>query len=86
MAPSIGASGALFGVLAGYLGINIKNKIFSPAIIRELIFWIVFNIIIGLSIPNINMAAHAGGAIAGFIFTYFIRLNQYDVMKNLFRR
>ena len=73
-APTVGASGALFGIMTAYLGLQLRNKIFDKYIINQLLFWFVLNIFIGFSIPGINIWAHLGGALAGFIYAYFIKI------------
>lgn len=69
---SVGASGAIFGIM-GALIVSIrrsprwKNERWARSIVQQLMFWIVVNIAIGLSVPQIDMAAHAGGFLAGLI-------------------
>jgi rhomboid protease GluP len=69
---SVGASGAIFGILGAFV-ISVRR---SPrwrhergarSIVKQLVFWIVVNIIVGFQIPQIDMSAHLGGLIAGFI-------------------
>ncbi len=72
----IGASGAIFGVfgaLSGYffayrreLGDNAKGFMKDFAII------IGINLILGFSIPNIDVSAHAGGLISGLIGGFIV--------------
>jgi rhomboid protease GluP len=63
---SVGASGAIFGIM-GALIVSIrrsprwKNERWARSIVQQLMFWIVVNIAIGLTVPQIDMAAHAGG-------------------------
>ncbi|MDQ7822391.1 MAG: rhomboid family intramembrane serine protease [Candidatus Eremiobacteraeota bacterium] len=73
--PSAGASGALFGVLGAYFGLNVRQKIFESAYISQLMIWLGINVVIGI-MPgsNINMWAHIGGFACGFIFSSFIKL------------
>jgi rhomboid protease GluP len=69
---SVGASGAIFGIM-GALIVSIrrsprwKNERWARSIVQQLMFWIVVNIAIGLSVPQIDMAAHAGGFLAGLL-------------------
>jgi len=90
IAPMVGASGAIFGVLVAFgmlfpesklmlifLPIPIKAKYFIPAIIGL----DLFSAITGESIfsPN-NTAymAHVGGALTGFLLMYFWKKNETD--------
>jgi rhomboid protease GluP len=69
---SVGASGAIFGIM-GALIVSIrrsprwKNERWARSIVQQLMFWIVVNIAIGLTVPQIDMAAHAGGFLAGLL-------------------
>ncbi|GAA0077528.1 rhomboid family intramembrane serine protease [Clostridium sp. CTA-5] len=80
---SIGASGAIFGLLGAILVFAIKerHKIEKSSIIN-LIGIIVLNLIIGFSIANVDNKAHIGGFLGGIISGYLIlsfkkRLNRY---------
>jgi membrane associated rhomboid family serine protease len=78
--PCLGASGAISGVMGGYLFLFPQNKIRAfflyypitiPAAI-SLVVWIVFQIISGLGTMGgqgggVAYAAHIGGFIAGFV-------------------
>jgi len=69
---SVGASGAIFGVL-GALIFSIKrsprfrNERWARNIVQQLLFWIVVNVVIGFTMPQIDMAAHIGGLLSGLI-------------------
>lgn len=69
---SVGASGAIFGIL-GALIFSIrrsprwKNERWARSIVQQLLFWIAINIVIGFSIPQIDMAAHIGGLATGLL-------------------
>ncbi len=73
---AIGASGAIFGVfgaLSGYffayrreLGNNAK------AFMKDFALIIGINLIIGFTIPNIDVSAHAGGLISGLIGGFIV--------------
>lgn len=69
-APTVGASGALFGIMTSYFALQMKYRIFSPPAIKNLLFWFAINLALGLMMPSINMWAHVGGAAAGFLYTY----------------
>ena len=70
---SVGASGAIFGLFGAllYFGYNYRGYIGS--IIRSQILPIVmYNLIIGLFIPGIDMWGHVGGLIGGIITSYML--------------
>ena len=69
---SVGASGAIFGILGAFIfsirrSPRWRNERWAKSIVQQLLFWIVLNILIGLRIPQIDMAAHMGGLVAGLL-------------------
>jgi rhomboid protease GluP len=70
--PSVGASGAIFG-LAGaliasfYLGEFSLPSIAIRGTLRSLLFFVGFNVFFGSMFPGIDNACHAGGLISGLI-------------------
>lgn len=73
-APSVGASGAIFGIIGGTGVIGLKYRELLPrAIAKQMtkgaVILFVANVAIGLTIPQIDMAAHMGGAAAGALVT-----------------
>ncbi|MFT4093689.1 MAG: rhomboid family intramembrane serine protease [Niabella sp.] len=84
--PSLGASGAIAGVLGGYILLFPKNRIrifIIPFVIRVNAFvalglWIVFQVVDGMDAlgregGGVAYAAHVGGFIAGlFLAKFFI--------------
>ena len=72
---SAGASGALFGLFGALLffGVNYK-KLFFQTMGRNVIFILVLNLFIGILIPNIDMGAHLGGLITGFLASAIVSL------------
>lgn len=68
---SVGASGAIFGLLGSTLVFAIKNKNrINKSYIRNIGEVILFNVIIGLSISNIDNYAHFGGLIFGMVISF----------------
>jgi len=70
--PSVGASGAVFGVLGALVSSIMASPRFrrdkvARSIVRQCVFWIIVNIAIGLQIPQIDNAAHIGGLVAGLL-------------------
>ncbi len=77
--PSVGASGAIFG-LAGALITALKLGEFSvprPALsgtLRSLGAFVVYNLIFGFALPGIDNTAHIGGLITGLIVGALVAL------------
>ena len=59
--PSLGASGAVFGLLGAYLVLNRKLGRDTSGVMALL----VINFVFGLVVPNIDWRAHLGGLITG---------------------
>lgn len=70
---SIGASGAIFGLLGAYLvfAINMKDKI-GKELIFNIVVVIVANVLIGLSINNIDNFGHLGGLLGGVAVAFIL--------------
>jgi rhomboid protease GluP len=71
-AVSLGASGAIFGVIGALFGLLLHARdAVPPARLRQLrsaiIAMVIFSVFFGLSVQGIDNAAHAGGAIAGLL-------------------
>jgi rhomboid protease GluP len=69
---SVGASGAIFGVLGAFVfsirrSPRWRHEKWAHNLVAQIIFWIVANIVISLRIPQIDVAAHIGGLVAGLI-------------------
>ncbi len=85
---SVGASGAIFGIfgaIAGYALAHRKHlgERFN-AFIKEFGGVLVLNLVLGFSIPGIDMSAHIGGlvvgAIAGYIASRSVWLWTYSIL------
>ena len=65
---SIGASGAIFGLLGALLYFGYHYRIYlGEALKRNIIPIIAINIAIGFMMPGIDNAAHIGGLIGGYL-------------------
>lgn len=76
-AISVGASGAIFGLLGAMIafGIKHKDKIGKVYIIN--IFKVVLiNIFIGVTLSNIDNSAHIGGLLFGFIIALILSVKE----------
>ena len=70
--PSVGASGAVFGVMGALLGYALARRGTMPAslyrsLTRSAVIFIGLNLAIGLSIEAIDNAAHGGGLLTGLV-------------------
>ncbi|HVT01836.1 MAG TPA: rhomboid family intramembrane serine protease [Thermoanaerobaculia bacterium] len=74
-AGSVGASGAIFGIL-GALIFAIRRSPFwreqrwALGLARQLIGWAALNVAIGFMVPNIDNAAHLGGFVTGLLLGF----------------
>lgn len=65
---SIGASGAIFGLLGALLYFGLQFRLYlTDAIVSKIIPIIVLNLIIGFTVTGIDNACHIGGLIGGFL-------------------
>jgi len=75
----IGASGAIFGVfgaLAGFfLAHRDKIQTYSKAFMKDFAVILGINLVLGLSIPSIDVSAHIGGLIIGLMGGFVISKN-----------
>lgn len=70
---SIGASGAIFGLLGAVLIFAIKSKgKTGNAFIRSILSVIFINIFIGATLPNIDNFAHIGGLVGGMLIAFLV--------------
>lgn len=70
---SVGASGAIFGLLGAMLifGFNEREKI-GKRYVKGIFETIILNVIIGITIPNIDIFAHLGGLLVGVVTTFLL--------------
>ncbi len=79
---SVGASGAIFGLLGAVLVFAYYEKErIGKALITNLIVIILLNVVIGFSLPSIDISAHLGGFLAGIILGIFF--TKYRIVKKL---
>lgn len=64
--PSVGASGAIFGLLGCAVGHALVRRGAAAQELRaRFVPWMVFSLIMGFASPRIDNAAHLGGLVAG---------------------
>jgi membrane associated rhomboid family serine protease len=75
-ALSAGASGAIFGVIGAGLAMVLWNRE-KPGMrqqLRSWIFLIAINLFIGIETPGIDLHAHIGGVLGGFVIASALEL------------
>jgi len=72
MVPTIGASGAIFGLFGALFAIGLKLGKPGMQLVRANIGILVLNLIITFTVPAISWQAHVAGLLAGFALTYVI--------------
>ena len=72
LVPTIGASGAIFGLFGALFALGLKLGPRGMDLVRSNIGILVLNLIITFSVPGISWQAHVGGLIAGFMLTFAI--------------
>ena len=75
----VGASGAIFGVFGALAGFFLahRDRIASQSkvFMKDFGIIIAINLVIGLSIPSIDVSAHIGGLVVGFIGGFVLSKN-----------
>jgi rhomboid protease GluP len=83
--PSVGASGAIFGLLGALIAFLLRrHEHLTPqarSLLMQLVGWAVINVIFGFSVPNIDNAAHLGGAAAGFALGFLLQPRPHPVRE-----
>lgn len=65
---SVGASGALMGLIGAMIAVTTRRGGAYMQMIRaQLVRWVVYILVIGIIAPGIDNAAHLGGLAAGFL-------------------
>jgi len=72
LTPTLGASGAIFGLFGALFAIGFKLGKPGMELVRSNIGILVLNLIITFTVPAISWQAHVAGLLAGFVLTYAI--------------
>lgn len=76
---SIGASGAIFGLLGSLLYFGYHYRVyFGSVILNKVLPVIIFNLVIGFMISGIDNFAHIGGLIGGLLVSMALGINSKD--------
>lgn len=74
---SAGASGAVFGIMGAFLAIAVRHRS-SAAMRGQMQSWILLiglNLLFSISYPNVDLHAHLGGLIGGFVIGIALELS-----------
>ena len=69
---TVGASGAIFGLLGALFAIGLKSGSAGMALVRANVGVLVINLIITFTIPGISVLGHLGGLVGGFIVAWLV--------------
>lgn len=70
---SVGASGAIFGLLGALLYFGYHYRVYLGTVIKsQIIPLILFNFLLGVMLPGIDMVAHLGGLFGGYLFAKLV--------------
>lgn len=76
---SIGASGAIFGLLGSLLYFGYHYRVyFGSVLLQRIIPIVILNLAIGFIIPGIDNFAHIGGLIGGLLISKALGINSKD--------
>ena len=65
---SVGASGAIFGLLGALLYFGYNYRLYLGSVMKsQIIPVIIMNLLLGFTLSGIDNAAHIGGLIGGFL-------------------
>jgi membrane associated rhomboid family serine protease len=66
---SVGASGAIFGIVGAFVSYNYRHRELAVAAarLRGLVPFLILNVILSISIPLIDWRAHLGGFVGGLV-------------------
>ena len=81
---SAGASGAIFGLLGSLLYFGYHYRLYLSSVLKsQIIPIIIFNLALGLLIPSIDILAHIGGLIGGYLITMALGLEGKSHQKDM---
>lgn len=71
--PTIGASGSIFGLMGVLLVFGRRRGgAWGQALAKQMALWAVLGGAFGFLMPNVNNAAHLGGALAGVVLGFLL--------------
>ncbi|MDD5865927.1 MAG: rhomboid family intramembrane serine protease [bacterium] len=80
---SIGASGAIFGLLGALVYFGLQFRLYlTDALVSKIFPIIIINLLIGFTITGIDNACHIGGLIGGFLAAMAVGVPEVDNKKD----
>jgi membrane associated rhomboid family serine protease len=70
--PTLGASGAIFGIFGALFAIGFKFGRRGMDLIKAMLPILIINLIFTFAVPGISWQAHVGGLVVGFLLTFVI--------------
>lgn len=65
---SVGASGALLGMIGVLLALTMGRQSIGMRMLRsQLVYWLIYIVVLGILLPGIDNFAHIGGFVTGFV-------------------
>ena len=78
---SAGASGAIFGFMGALLYFSLNQRTYmGEALKNQILPVIIVNLLVGFTVPGINIYAHIGGLVGGIIISTFLGI-KYKTSK-----
>jgi rhomboid protease GluP len=71
---SVGASGAIFGLLGGFIGALIVRR--NPGWQRVFVSNLIMAFVLGFVMPRVDQAAHVGGFVSGLVLGLLLELER----------
>lgn len=69
MALSVGASGAVFGLIGAMIAYGYRHRTTASEAVRNMfVRWAFYGLLYGFLLPGMDNAAHIGGLVSGLIF------------------
>jgi len=76
---SVGASAAICGLIGAMLALHTRDRSsYASAMRRQYIQWVIYLLIFGLLVPNVDNAAHIGGFAGGFAVAFVAGTPRYS--------
>ncbi len=77
---TIGASASVCGLIGAtlYYGKS-RGGILGETVYRQTFGWVIFIILFGILVPNVNNWGHGGGLVSGIILGWILRYNERSV-------
>ena len=80
---SIGASGAIFGLLGALVYFGLQFRLYlTDALVSKIFPIIIINLLIGFTVTGIDNACHIGGLIGGFLAAMAVGVPEVDNKKD----